>query len=80
MIFFSVLPTKDYDTFLTFPYKDSAERIYNATNGLTILNQSFSKFCNKGKEELRGMEFANMNTTESKKVYFLYCKDHLWML
>ena len=34
-IFLSVLPTKDYDTFSTFPYKDSA--------GSTTLNISNDK-------------------------------------
>ena len=62
---------------MSFPFKDSAERINNATNRLTILDQPFFKIHNGG-EELRGMEFADMNTTDSKKIYFLFFKNHLW--
>ena len=66
-VFQFVLPTIDNDTFLTFSYKDSAERINNASNDLTSLDQPFFKF-HKEREELRGMEFANMNTMEKEKM------------
>jgi len=63
-VFFSVLPTKDYATFLTFPFKESGERINDATNKLNILNHPFFKFRNEG-EELRSMEFADMESNVS---------------
>ena len=62
-MFLSVLPTMDYDTFLTFPYKNSAKRINNATIGITILDHPFFKIQNNG-EELRGMKFADMDNME----------------
>ena len=41
---FSVLPKKDNNTFLTFPFKDNAVHINHATESLTILNHPFFKF------------------------------------
>ena len=76
----SILPTKDYDINLTFPYNDSAERISKATNGLTIMNQPFFKFCNEEKEELRSIKIADVITMENRKTYFLFFKDQLLKL
>ena len=65
-VFYSVLPTKDYATFLIFPFKESAGRINDATEGLIIFNHPFFKFRNEG-EELRGMDFADMESNVSHK-------------
>ena len=43
-VFYNILPTKDNNTFLTFLFKDNADRINHATKFLTILNHPFFKF------------------------------------
>ena len=57
-----------------FPFKDSADRINDATEDLNIFNHPFFKFWNEG-EELRGMDFADMEFNVShKKILFSFVK------
>ena len=67
---FSVLPTKDNNTFLTFPFKDNADRINHATESLTNLNHPFFKF-RESDDKLQGSELADSEIgILSKKVAF----------
>ena len=57
-VFYNILPTKDNNTFLTFPFKDNADHINHATESLTILNHPFFEF-REPDDKLQGIELQN---------------------
>ena len=61
-----VLPTSDSNTFLTFPFKECAQRINLSTEGLTIIDHPFFKFQCDG-EELCNVHMGHL----SLQVYFM---------
>ena len=67
---FNVIPTKHNGTFLTFPFKDNADRINHATKSLIILNHPFFKF-REPDDKLQGIELPDLKQgVLSKKVAF----------
>ena len=69
-VFYSVLPSNDLSTFLTFPFKECANRINQATDGLNVFHNPFFKFQDEG-EELQGVQLPDMQLyLEEKKLPF----------
>jgi len=66
IVLHSVLPGNDNSTFLTFPFKECANQINIATDGLTVLANPFFKFQDEG-DELCGMQFSEMESYIAEK-------------
>jgi len=70
-VFYSVLPSNDLSTFLTFPFKECANQINQATDGLTVFDNPFFKVQDEGEKSYQGCNFRIFSYILRRKNYHL---------